>query len=110
MMSFNVLVKFLLSFVLFVRLCQCHGLTLLPPEVLDWEEVGVIFVSFVSFSCHTRVTVQDSRVARIPLAYFSMYTHLTYLCQYVYPAVILDSRVTLGTDAALTQSSCHTTV
>ena len=96
MMSFNLLVKFWLSFVLFVRLCQCHGLTLLPPEVLEGEEVGVIFVSFVSFSCHTRVNVQDSRVARIPL--------VTYLCQYVYPAVIL------GTDAALTQSSCHTTV
>ena len=100
-MPFNVLVKLWLSFVLFVRLCQCHGLTLLPPEVLEGEEVGVIFVSFVSFSCHTRVSVQDSRVARIPL---------TYLCQYVYPAVILDSRVILGTDAALTQSSCHTTV
>ena len=51
-MSFNVLVKFLLSFVLFVRLCQCHGLTLLPPEVLDWRRRSV---SSSCRSCHSRV-------------------------------------------------------
>ena len=51
MMSFNVLVKFLLSFVLFVRLCQCHGLTLLPPEVLE----GRRSVSSSCRSCHSRV-------------------------------------------------------
>ena len=50
-MPFNVLVKFWLSFVLFVRLCQCHGLTLLPPEVLE----GRRSVSSSCRSCHSRV-------------------------------------------------------
>ena len=55
-MSFNVLVKFWLSFVLFVRLCQCHGLTLLPPEVLDGGggrcHLRVVRVILVSYTGH----------------------------------------------------------